>query len=332
MKSSTYLNRAKAAAVAVGLAWLLGSYVPPAPVPVPPPVEWVGLRFRPVALDEERPERDRLGALRFLGGWEIASTNRRFGSLSALHVQGGQVTAVSDAGVVTSFALPGGSSGTARLLTPTQGPGRPNDKVARDSETFVVAGSRAWMAFENSNAVWRYDRGSWRAEAAARPPAMRRWPVNSGAEAMARLPDGRFIVMAEGSGRGGGSSPLLVFDGDPAVAGTRAVELRYRPPEGYRVTDAAMLPDGRLLVLNRRFTLFGGFRAALTTVRLPARLRPGLVLSGTELARFEPPIASDNYEALSVTQEQGRTILWIASDDNFFPLQRTLLLRFELEA
>jgi hypothetical protein len=35
-------------------------------------------------------------------------------------------------------------------------------------------------------------------------------------------------------------------------------------------------------------------------------------------------------EALSVTQENKRTIIWLASDDNFIPLQRTLLLKFEL--
>ena len=39
----------------------------------------------------------------------------------------------------------------------------------------------------------------------------------------------------------------------------------------------------------------------------------------------------DNMEALSVTREGDRTIVWIASDDNFNPLlQRTLLMKFAL--
>jgi hypothetical protein len=37
-------------------------------------------------------------------------------------------------------------------------------------------------------------------------------------------------------------------------------------------------------------------------------------------------------EALSVTVENGRTIVWMASDDNFGPLQKTLLLKFALGA
>jgi hypothetical protein len=34
-------------------------------------------------------------------------------------------------------------------------------------------------------------------------------------------------------------------------------------------------------------------------------------------------------EALAVVEEQGRVIVWVASDDNLLPLQRTLLLKFE---
>jgi hypothetical protein len=331
MKSTTYMNRMKGVAVALGLALLLASHVPPAPTIEPPALDQAELRFEPVALDEEDPSRDRLGPLRFLGGWAISSRNGRFGSISGMHVEGGQVTAVSDSGVVSRFSLPNGPSGRVRLETLAQGPGPASDKTARDAETLLIRGDHAWISFENRNAVWRYDRATWRAQAAARPEKMRRWPVNSGSEGLVRLADGRFLIMAESIWDADGSSRALLFDGDPAVPGTRAVEFRYRPPAGYRVTDAALLPDGRLLVLHRRFTLLGGFRVVLTAVRLPERIAEGMILSGQEIARFEPPVVTDNYEALSVTQEGGRTILWIASDDNYFSLQRTLLLRFAVE-
>jgi len=48
------------------------------------------------------------------------------------------------------------------------------------------------------------------------------------------------------------------------------------------------------------------------------------------IARFEPPVTSDNYEGLSVTIENGRPIIWIVSDDNYSLWQRTLLLKFAL--
>jgi hypothetical protein len=73
-----------------------------------------------------------------------------------------------------------------------------------------------------------------------------------------------------------------------------------------------------------------GITAKLTIADRP-RLFAGSVLTGKEVASFAPPVTTDNYEALSIGQEGGRTILWIASDDNFLQLQRTLLMKFALD-
>ncbi|HEX8525577.1 esterase-like activity of phytase family protein, partial [Allosphingosinicella sp.] len=156
------------------------------------------------------------------------------------------------------------------------------------------------------------------------------WPSNGGSEAMVRLGDGRFLVFAEGPVGDDGTTPVLLFEGDPAVAGTRFAELRYRPLPGYRITDAAVLPDGRILFLNRRWAFLGGFAAAVAIADSP-ELRPGTVIEARELAVLGSPLTIDNLEALSVVVEGGRTVLWIASDDNFNPvLQQTLLLKFAL--
>jgi hypothetical protein len=87
------------------------------------------------------------------------------------------------------------------------------------------------------------------------------------------------------------------------------------------------LPDGRALFLNRRFD-WGRFTVKLTIGSLT--LGADSVLEGQEVAAFAPPLPADNFEALSVTQVNGRAIIWIASDDNFSPLQRTLLLKVAL--
>ncbi|HEU0135233.1 MAG TPA: esterase-like activity of phytase family protein, partial [Allosphingosinicella sp.] len=176
------------------------------------------------------------------------------------------------------------------------------------------------------NAVWRYDRRGFEPRSSARPRAMSKWSANRGPEAMVRLADGRFLIFAEGPG---GVSEALLFAGDPAVPGTPSTRLRYRPPEGFRITDAALLPDGRLALLNRSISLFSGFTAKLTIATLPAS-GEGSVIAGEEAAVFEGRVARDNLEALSVTREDGRTILWLASDDNYSPFQRTLLMKFAL--
>jgi hypothetical protein len=109
------------------------------------------------------------------------------------------------------------------------------------------------------------------------------------------------------------------------------VRLGYRPPGEHRITDAALLPDGRLIVLNRSFSLVEGVSVIVTLVDLGGDLSPGRILEGRQIARIDPPLTIDNMEALAIGERGGRTIVWMASDDNFNPLQRTLLLEFELQ-
>lgn len=308
---------------------LLATFSPPgriAPEQLPPRTF---ITFSAIPLDAEHPARQRIDRLEFLGGWRLRSNDPRFGGISAMHVEDGQVLAVSDAGSLIRFPLLRFGGGVGRIDAIPDGPGAGGRKQDRDAEAMTVAGRRAWIGFERHNSLWRYDRDGWRSTAKAVPRAMRKWRANAGSEGMARLADGRFLVFSEGN-EGERDTPLLLFAGDPAEAGTGAVTLSYRPPAGYRITDAAALPDGRIVFLNRSFSIFDGMTAKLGIARLPAVVREGMVLGGEEVADLRSPAAIDNMEALSATRERGRTILWIASDDNFSPLQRTLLLKFAL--
>ena len=50
-----------------------------------------------------------------------------------------------------------------------------------------------------------------------------------------------------------------------------------------------------------------------------------------ELARLASPYAVDNLEGIAATRgPRGETLVWLISDDNFNPLQRNILLLFEL--
>jgi hypothetical protein len=309
-------------------AWpLLATIVRPGP-PLPPPGPGTAtIRVSPVPLDPADPGRAAVGRLRFLGGWRLASDDPRFGGISGLHVEGGTVLAISDIGLVTRFALPARAGRLPVRFDPlVAGPGPRSRKSNRDSEALMVLGDRIWVSFERSNMIWRYDRATLAARGSARPAPMRRLGGNSGVEALVRLADGRVLALVEGRDDGRTLGEAVLFAGDPAEAGTPARRLRHRRPAGYRATDAALLPDGGLLILFRRFTWYGGFSARLAL----ARVGRGGVIESEEIAALAPPLTSDNMEALSVTSEGGRNIVWIASDDNFSPLQRTLLLKFEL--
>ncbi len=244
--------------------------------------------------------------------------------------------AISDAGGVFRFAIDeDGRISRASITSLPAGPGPENGgepaKVDRDSEAMFrdPETGRYWVSFEHHNMIWRYDPAFSAAESSNGIAAMEDWPSNGGAEAMVRLADGRILVFSEAGDGPADSREILLFDSDPSEAGGEPLRLGYRPPPGFGITDAAQLPDGRLVVLHRRFTMMEGVSIALSLVPLGS-LAENSILEGRVIARLAPPMTVDNMEAIAVAEENGRTILWMASDDNFSPLQRTLLLKFEL--
>lgn len=324
------------AAAALMILLLAGSVVLITGRGEPAPDRALAVRAEPVSLAPDEPGRQRVGELLFRRGWVLSSDNPDFGGISAIAPEDEGFVAISDAGGVFRFDIDAeGRVSHASLYALPDGPAPPEGyqvrKQDRDGESLArdPATGRLWIGFEQANAIWRYGPGLLQAQAHATPEAMEDWPTNGGAEAMVRLPDGRFLVFSEEGAGPRGSRAALLFAGDPAAGNSDPVRLGYRPPEGFAVTDAAVLPDGRLLLLNRRFTFVEGVSARLTLAELP-ELADGAVIEGREIARLESPLTVDNMEAMAVAERDGRTIVWIASDDNFNPLQRTLLLEFEL--
>jgi hypothetical protein len=306
--------------------FLLATFVAPSERARPPGL--ISVDAEPVSIEGD-PRR--LGALVFLEGWHLSSEDRRFGGVSAIHVEGREVLALSDTASVMRFPIPRRAGPLPlRIERLSSGPGSGLGKGDRDIEAIAVAGGLLWTLYEGRNQIWRYGGRGRRAEAAA---AIRGLTRRRGPEAMVRLADGRFVVVGDDAPARDGTVPLLLFAGDAAQAGTLVMRLRYRPPAGYRPSDAALLPDGRLLLLHRRWSLMRGWEAVLAIAEFGALGSPGsrAQLESRVVAEISGTAAAENLEALSVTREAGRTIVWIASDDNFNPLlQRTLLLKFAL--
>lgn len=83
------------------------------------------------------------------------------------------------------------------------------------------------------------------------------------------------------------------------------MRLFYRPPEGYDPSDATELPDGRIVVLNRRFALPFCWSAVLTVIDLRG-VKAGQVVAGREIAQFAAPLTVDNFEGMAVTMKAAR--------------------------
>ena len=83
-------------------------------------------------------------------------------------------------------------------------------------------------------------------------------------------------------------------------------------------------------MLERRFTLRDGVAVRIRRINR-ADILPGADLDPDLVAEFRAPIAVDNFEGIAVRQgPRGATLIYIISDDNLNPLQRTLLMIFEL--
>jgi hypothetical protein len=267
--------------------------------------------------------------LRVAGAWALSSPNHHFGGYSALAVlPDGSLLAVSDRGRRLRFTPPGRTGPVASF--DYLGDARPGAKSGVDSEAlaFDPASGRMWVAYENRNMIARYD-SRFRREAAARPAAMRDWPLNSGPEAMARLADGRFVVLAEGSPDWFAPDlPALLFPGDPADGATPQ-RFTFKPPDGYRPVDAAPLPDGKVLILLRRvhWALPARFTGKLM-IADPDAIRPGERWAADHVADLAEPLPTDNFEGLAVEPgPRGSLVVWLISDDNTSSFQRTLLLK-----
>ena len=315
----------------------IATVLPALPAAGAPAESNIPLAAEAVPLDPNDRNRVRAGALIYRGGIAIRSPDPRFGGFSGLEVSsdGERLTAVSDRGAWLRARIRYDAAGRLAGLAdgrigPLHGPdGKPLRGLNADAEalTFLPAGA-ALVAFERRHRILRYPAGanslSGRPERWRAPAGLAAAPFNGGAESLAHIGGGDLLLLTEGLTRGSG-----------AYAGWLARKGRWRPilyarAGGFRPTDAARLPAGDIAVLERHYTPISGVSARI--VLIPQRdLAPGRPVRGRELLHLAPSMTVDNFEGISARRgRDGRTVLYILSDDNFNPLQRTLLLMFEM--
>jgi hypothetical protein len=290
------------------------------------------IALKRLPLDPLHPGPRRVGELIFMYAWELGSRNEDFGGFSALvALPDGRFVGVSDAGTLIGFGLTSDDRIDRPFIAPLPDSQGPNVTYKdRDSEgvTYDPGSGQFWVSYEAKHAIRRFSRSFARSTGIVRPREMQGWPSNKGAESIIRLADGRFIVIAE-SLEGNNTHHALLFSGDPVEPGSSITRFTYRPPAGYRVTDGVQLPDGRLMILNRRIGLPNGFAAKLALVD-PSSIAKDEMVAGKVVATLSAPLLIDNMEGISVTKDGPSTIIWLISDDNFSIFQRTLLMKFHL--
>lgn len=270
---------------------------------------------------------------RLSGAWQLTMNDARFGGFSSMMLAGDDLMLLSDAGVMFRLHRDGDGFAPSALASAlpaacTTGPTRKDS----DSESMSVTpdGREVRIGMERSNTLCAVDLASPQGARSLNLAPMALWPQNAGAEAMASLSGKGLAIIGETRDPAVGTHPLLWYHGDPADADVRLTNMRYQPPRGYKPADAAFLPNGRMIVINRRFRIDAGRATALTIVPAftPAE---GQVLTGDTITEIANQPLAANYEGIAIAPRAGGHTIWMVSDDNFSKPGRTMLLRLELD-
>lgn len=309
----------------------------------------VPLAYSVVSLQGINPGRKSVGALSFVGGFHITTTDTGFGGWSGLDMlDDGRLLAVSDDGRFLWIDL------AADGLTPTglhmsemrDTNGKPfPTKIAGDAEGLAIYNGLAIVSFEGDPRVMAYDVTTCGAAARAAPVG---WSLktafansglkvdpNAGVEGLAITDDGFLIAGVEKQAKG--ESPLSIR---PLEA---IPEFNFRigakSPELVGLDQVSQGDDVRLFSLHRSSSapLSSNAITVIETVLTRDKTTSGRagqafsIKSSLILAQMNILLTIDNYEGIAARRmPDGRVRLYIISDDNFSGRQRTLLMTFDV--
>ncbi|WP_420433988.1 esterase-like activity of phytase family protein [Hyphobacterium sp.] len=292
-----------------------------------------------VPLYPDEPERLDVGALEYRGGLILSSDDETFGGLSAMEIEGPRLLAISDSAYWLTAHLEfddeGWLIGLSRAfyapMLGTDGVHLTGD--AADAEGLAPLGDGAYaVSFEREHRIDRYDISpDWSGIAIATPtplpapPGTDRLRENGGIEALAMAENGYWASIEYPIVEGRPHSLWRMSNGqEPQVVDYRAVE-------GFGITGLAGGEDF-LLVLERFYARDIGNRIRITRLDTDPRDNRDRSLTAQSLtevlAVLEPGMTIDNLEGIAITAVHGEMRLFVLSDDNYNPGQRTLLLSF----
>lgn len=296
-----------------------------APIPLR---RWTPIRVMAQAVPLSAPAYEGSGPVRFAGGIHLTSPSIELGGISDLALTDDRrFLAITDEGfwlrgelvLDRTGRLTGVRNVAVRPLLDAEGRALAlQDKSVSDSEGLAIADDgSALVSFEREHRIWRYDLRTGRSLGAAAMPDVE-LPLNDGLEG---------LTFAHGAVWAGGEAGGL-------WRCTNACEQIAPPPavvpvdSDQRVTALSPEPDGdRLFVLTRAWDEAARRNTMEVTLRAPSAFNQ----PHTPLIRLEPPATVDNFEGLSARPRAGGVRLYISSDDNYSPHQRTLILAFDVD-
>ena len=309
--------------------------------PVAPATENVPVTARVVTEFRTGSDQTRFGSLEFLGGIQFSSSDGRLQSLSSIRFRPDKESFVSvlDTGNWLAARVERDAAGRITDLSDVRiAPillrgGRKGSKYNSDAEGLALRDGQAIVSFEQLHRVDVYPVPGFADAGPSRtldnPIPRRELRMNAGMETVAVSPNsgplgGAVVVVTERSLDDQGNLFAAVLEG-PRRGVFKVV--RHDP---YDATDGAFLPNGDLLLLERRFSFTRGLGMRIRRIDGDS-IRPGAVVDGEVLIDADMSYAIDNMEGLDVIiGPEGKPHVILMSDDNGNILQRNVMLEFRL--
>jgi len=284
------------------------------------------------------PQQKKFGKLEFLSGAELSSDNEDFGGLSGIEwgdnnahfiaisdkarfitgeiiYQNGRITKIENATLTRTRNAQG------KIITGAE------DK---DAEALALHGKKIILGYERNDRIAFFAEKNKKLIQSKTSPAIDlnalEFPFNKGIEAITIAPKTKTLFAftehaldAEGNHRG-----YMIKNGD-------IKEIAIAVPNGYSITDAGFLDNGKLILLERYYSIFTGSAMRIRRFGTEDDIAESAILTGEVLFEANSQYEIDNMEGLSISKLQdGSQKLTLVSDDNFSESQRTLLLEFKL--
>lgn len=253
----------------------------------------------------------------YAGGLSLHGANLH--GLSDLKLDGDQAWTVSDFGTLVRFRirldsngrLTGAGDARVRRLVGQDGAVL-QPKARADAEGLALLPGGVAVSFERDHRIWSYGPRGLDLPMPLRHPDAD-FGDNEGMEGLSLAPDGNWLVLGESGGAWRCGSAVCE-------------DLPHAPTDvtdGYRFTAADQDPAGGWFVLQRRYEPPLDMRARVRRMSADGRLGPVLIA-------LRAPASVDNFEGIAVQATATGARLYILSDDNDNPLEKTLLLAFDI--
>jgi hypothetical protein len=284
----------------------------------------------------------KFGPFTFVGGLEMTSHDRSFGSLSGWRFRdaGMDALAVTDNGFWVSGRMTRDANGLptgmeqVRIAEMVDAAGDPiTEKWNADAESLLIDGDEVTVGFERNH---RISTGTVNPATFVFTSRDERLPIparelrsNRGFEMIAKSPAdsvlaGARVAVTEKSLDGQGNILAAIMDG-PGKGMFSVVR-----SDEFDVSDGDFLPNGDLLLLERRFNMASGVAMRIRRIKAGDIVK-GVTVDGEILLEGDMGYQIDNMECLDVWQRaDGAVMVSLISDDNHSILQRNLYLEFVL--